>query len=66
MPPRRRSYLLRLVYRFEALDDPDARERVAGVVEQAFRGVGVRDARVEVQLRALREREPPRAVALPA
>ncbi len=59
-----RPYLLRLEFRFEALDDLEARLRVSGVVEQAERGIGVRDARVAVKLRELAERRPPRAVAV--
>jgi hypothetical protein len=61
MPPLR-PYLLRVDYRFGALDDPDARARVAGVVERALRGI--RDSETAVKLQHLREGATPRRVAL--
>jgi hypothetical protein len=63
MPPLR-PYLLRVDYRFGARDDPDARARVAGVVEQALRGIGVRDSETAVKLQHLREGATPRRVVL--
>jgi hypothetical protein len=64
MPLPCRPYLLRVDHRFDALDDPAARQAVAGVVEQALRGIGVRDGEVTVKLQALREGMIPRGVRL--